>query len=138
METQEEIIRSLVEIDLINDQNFLKIKETLTRIGIASRLENTLFQSCHILHKRGKFYIVHFKELFKLDGKPSTFTIEDQNIRDSIASMLEKWGLCEIVASSRSNVALHQMQTKLKIIPFHEKKNWKLVAKYTIGRKKVE
>jgi hypothetical protein len=134
METLETIIGSLIEIELTDQQNFLKIKETLTRIGIPSKIEKTLYQSCHILQKRGKYYIVHFKELFKLDGKSSSFTLDDQRNRDSIAVMLERWNLLNVL--SEENVDFDAKADALKIIPFHDKKNWTLVAKYTIGKKK--
>ena len=96
------IVDDLLEIKLYEPDDFLKIRETLTRIGVASRKTNTLYQSCHILHKRGKYYICHFKELFKLDGKPSTLSESDIGRRNSIAAILEEWGLCEIVSKHQS------------------------------------
>ena len=131
--TTEKIIADLVEITLTDDQNFLKIKETLTRIGIPSKVDKTLYQSCHILQKRGKYYIVHFKELFKLDGKPSSFTADDRTNRDAIATMLERWNLLDIVSN---HVDFNAKADALKIVSFSDKKNWKLVPKYTIGKKK--
>jgi hypothetical protein len=126
---------SLVEVKLLDDQNFLKIKETLTRIGVSAGKENKLFQSCHILHKQGRYYIVHFKELFALDGKTSDFSNEDLKRRNAIASLLEDWGLVDIInpeiVSEKANIS------QIKIISFSDKKNWVLEAKYQIGRKKV-
>jgi len=127
-------INSLVEIDLNDDEDFLKIRETLTRIGIASRKERTLFQSCHILHKRGKYYIVHFKELFALDGKVYTFNETDLGRRNTIVNLLAEWGLLSLVDPKKSvepTVSLSQ----IKIISHKDKSNWNLVAKYNIGNK---
>ena len=127
-------INSLVEIDLNDDEDFLKIRETLTRIGIASRKERTLFQSCHILYKRGKYYIVHFKELFALDGKVSTFNETDLGRRNTIVNLLAEWGLLSLVDPKKSvepTVSLSQ----IKIISHKDKSNWNLVAKYNIGNK---
>lgn len=124
----------MVEIRLKSDDDFLKVRETLTRIGVASRKDNTLYQSCHILHKQGRYYIVHFKELFKLDGKPSNFDESDQARRNTIAKLLADWDLVELVTTSIvENVApLNQ----IKIIPYKEKDQWNLVPKYNIGRKR--
>lgn len=119
-----------VEITLIRDDDFLKVKETLTRIGIAAK-DKTLYQSCHILHKRGKYAIMHFKELFSLDGKETQISEEDLNRRDSIVTLLKKWGLVEIVDPGFAELSMHN----LKILPFGEKKNWKLESKYTVGKK---
>jgi hypothetical protein len=130
-----DIIDDLLEIKLGQPDDFLKIRETLTRIGVASKKDNTLFQSCHILHKRGKYYIVHFKELFKLDGKPSSLDESDIGRRNSIACILEEWGLCTIVEPTKAanpKVSISQ----IKIISYRDKQNWKLEAKYTIGRKR--
>jgi hypothetical protein len=130
-----DIIDDLLEIELGQPDDFLKIRETLTRIGVASKKDNTLFQSCHILHKRGKYYIVHFKELFKLDGKPSSLDESDIGRRNSIAAILEEWGLCTIVDPQKAanpRVSISQ----IKIISFRDKSNWNLEPKYTIGRKK--
>ena len=91
------VVDSLVEVSLLEPEDFLKIKETLTRIGVASKKDNTLYQSCHILHKQGKYYIVHFKELFMLDGKPSNFSEDDMSRRNTIATLLEQWGLLKVV-----------------------------------------
>ena len=127
-------IDSMVEVTLKQPDDFLKVKETLTRIGVASKKSNTLFQSCHILHKQGKYYIVHFKELFALDGKPSDFTEEDQSRRNTIANLLEEWDLVDIVNAEK--VANAGSLSTIKVIPFNQKSEWELVAKYNIGKKK--
>ena len=122
-----------VEIKLNNsDEDFLKIMETLTRVGVASRQNKILYQSCHILHKKGRYAIVHFKELFKLDGKTTDFTEEDRGRRNRIAKLLEEWNLCKIVDSKRVEEPLVPMSL-VKVLPFREKNEWKLEAKYTIG-----
>jgi len=127
-------IDSMVEVTLKQPDDFLKVKETLTRIGVASKKSNTLFQSCHILHKQGKYYIVHFKELFALDGKPSDFSEEDQSRRNTIANLLEEWELVDIVNAEK--VANAGSLSTIKVIPFNQKSEWELVAKYNIGKKK--
>ncbi len=130
-------ISKFVEVVLIEEDDFLKVRETLTRIGVSSRKERVLYQSCHILHKQGKYYIVHFKELFALDGKPSTITENDIQRRNAIANLLEEWGLIKVVNYDivRNNMApIHQ----IKIISFKEKDDWELVAKYNIGKKKKD
>lgn len=126
---------SMLEIYLNEPDDFLKVKETLTRIGVSSQKEeNTLFQSCHILHKQGRYFILHFKELFLLDGKPSNFTEEDLKRRNTIATLLSDWGLLELAnythASEKTNLK------QIKIVPFKEKKNWSLNSKYNIGNVK--
>ena len=128
-------VSNMVEVLLEKEDDFLKVRETLTRIGVASRKTNTLFQSCHILHKQGKYYIVHFKELFALDGKPFTFSEEDTGRRNSIANLLDEWGLVKLVDKVKSSEPIVPI-TKIKIIPFKEKSDWELVAKYNIGKKK--
>jgi hypothetical protein len=133
-ERTNEIVARLVKVTLTDDNNFLKIKETLTRIGVASRKDKTLYQSCHILHKRGDFYIVHFKELFMLDRKPTSFEVDDIGRRNTIAALLEEWSLLtvdrpELITDPRADLSL------IKIVPFKEKKNWTLIPKYTIGKK---
>jgi hypothetical protein len=128
------ILSSLIEVRLKQDQDFLKIKETLTRIGIASRKENKLFQSCHILHKQGKFYIVHFKELFALDGKSTDFSEDDKGRRNTICNLLAEWGLVELVNPEAIKTPQAPL-SQIKILSFAEKSNWELVVKYTIGRK---
>lgn len=128
-------VDQMVEVRLKIDDDFLKVRETLTRIGVASRRDNTLFQSCHILHKQGKYYIVHFKELFLLDGKPSNFDESDQGRRNTIVNLLADWDLVEIVDKTMSEQPLTPL-SQIKIIPFKEKEEWNLVPKYNIGRKK--
>lgn len=118
----------------INDSDFLKIKETLSRIGVASRKEKKLYQSVHILHKQGKYAIVHFKELFALDKKPSDFSNDDRMRRNTIASLLEQWGLVKIVSPDK--VKDKAPMSQIKVIPFKDKENWELCTKYTIGKKK--
>ena len=129
------LIEAMVEVKLNEPADFLKVRETLTRIGIASRKEKTLFQSCHILHKQGKYYIVHFKELFALDGKTTNFTENDTARRNSIANLLSEWELISLVDSDKSaepTVPLSQ----LKILSFKEKDEWDLTPKYNIGNKR--
>ena len=129
------LIQAMVEVKLDEPDDFLKVRETLTRIGIASRKEKTLFQSCHILHKQGKYYIVHFKELFALDGKTTNFTENDTARRNSIANLLSEWELISLVDSDKSaepTVPLSQ----LKILSFKEKDEWDLTPKYNIGNKR--
>jgi CRISPR/Cas system-associated endoribonuclease Cas2 len=128
------VIDTFIEVDLNHEEDFLKIKETLTRIGVASKKDRTLYQSCHILHKQGKYYIVHFKELFMLDGKPSNFSDDDRLRRNTIANLLEQWGLLKI----KNNVFAEQLAPigQIKIISHKEKDDWELVAKYNIGRRK--
>jgi hypothetical protein len=128
------LVDSLVEVRLGEQDDFLKVKETLTRIGVASRKEQALYQSCHILHKQGKYYIVHFKELFMLDGKPANFSDDDKGRRNTIAALLEEWGLIEVVDSERVNETKLPLN-QIKILPFKEKNEWRLVTKYNIGRK---
>lgn len=122
----------MLEIHLNEPEDFLKIKETLTRIGVASRKENKLFQSCHILHKQGRYFIVHFKELFLLDGKKSNLEDNDIARRNTIAVLLSDWGLVRFATKAPTDCApLRQ----IKIIPFKEKQNWELCPKYNIGNK---
>ena len=120
-----------VKIELENEEDFLKVKETLTRIGVASRRDSTLFQSCHILHKRGRYAILHFKELFILDGKSerTNFSEEDEQRRNTIAKLIDEWGLAKLVSELGETTSLR----RIKIVPFREKSEWNLVAKYTIG-----
>ena len=127
-------INKFVEIELKEQDDFLKVRETLTRIGVSSRKDRILYQSCHILHKQGKYYIVHFKELFALDGKPSNIIENDIQRRNAIANLLEEWGLIKILNRQvmENNIApIHQ----IKIISFKEKDNWDLIPKYNIGKK---
>lgn len=134
MDTKFRGLDSLVEVSLVDPQNFLKIKETLTRIGVASRKDKILYQSCHILHKRGKYYIVHFKELFGLDGHEITFDDEDLARRNTVANLLEDWGLVHIVDQTKTEEPVALMST-IKVLNFKEKGEWQLVPKYNIGRK---
>lgn len=127
-------IETLVEVTLKNEEDFLKVRETLTRIGVASKKDNVLYQSCHILHKKGQYYIVHFKELFGLDGKPSNITEEDIGRRNTIANLLAEWDLVKLVDPTKSTEPTAPM-SQIKIIPFKDKNDWDLVAKYNIGRK---
>lgn len=131
----ENVVESLIEVCIKKDDDFLKIRETLTRIGVASRKDKTIYQSCHILHKQGKYYIVHFKELFALDGKPSNFGMEDQARRNTIANLLAEWGLVELVQPPRSSEPVAPL-SQIKVLPHREKSEWNLVAKYNIGKKK--
>lgn len=127
----------MIEVLLKEPDDFLRIKETLTRIGVSSKREqNTLYQSCHILHKQGRYFIVHFKELFMLDGKFSNFTENDRARRNTIITLLSDWGLLEIVDPQR--VESHASIKQIKILPFKEKENWVLKAKYTIGNVKKD
>jgi hypothetical protein len=123
-----------LEILLEDPENFLKVKETLSRIGVASKKDNTLYQSCHILHKQGRYFITHFKELFALDGKAADFSDNDLERRNTIAELLQEWGLIKIVneADSLEFAPLSQV----KIISYKEKKDWNLVPKYNIGKKR--
>ena len=134
MERIELTIDDLIEVELYEDDDFLKIKETLTRIGISSRKEKKLYQSCHILHKKGKYYIVHFKELFSLDGLPSNFSEEDIARRNTIANLLDEWELCELTEPKKSEEPVLSIR-QLKIISHKEKKDWELCPKYHIGNK---
>jgi hypothetical protein len=130
-----DFLDNLIEVRIAEEEDFLKIKETLTRIGVASRKEKKLYQSCHIFHKQGKYYIVHFKEMFAIDGKPSNFSEEDKGRRNKIAELLQDWGLLKIVESERIKEPLASM-SQIKIINHKEKNDWTLEAKYNMGRKK--
>jgi len=128
------LIDSLVEVELPNEESFLKVKETLTRIGIASKKEKKLFQSCHILHKQGKYYIVHFKELFMLDGKINNFDDEDKGRRNTIIGLLQQWDLIKVLTPSKIEEPVAPL-SQIKILPYKDKNEWELAAKYRIGRK---
>jgi len=128
-------VETLLEVRLKKEDDFLKVRETLTRIGVASRKEKRLFQSCHILHKRGKYYIVHFKELFALDGKPTDFDDSDLGRRNTIANLLAEWGLVEIVFPAKTIDPVAPL-SQIKVISYSERSDWELVAKYNIGNKK--
>ena len=128
-------IEDMLEISFKENDDFLKIRATLTRIGVASRKEQTLYQSCHILHKRGKYYLVHFKELFALDGKESSITENDLARRNAIAKLLEEWDLLSILDEEQASTPLAPM-SQIKVLPHKEKSEWDLVAKYNIGTAK--
>ena len=128
------IVETLIEVKLNEQDDFLKIRETLSRIGIAAKKERRLYQSCHILHKQGKYYIVHFKELFALDGKPTNFSDEDKGRRNTIIALLEEWGLVNIVNKSAIESPKATLNN-IKILPYGQKDEWELCAKYNIGRK---
>ena len=128
-------INNLVEVRLKSEDDFLKVRETLTRIGVASKKEQTLYQSCHILHKQKRYFIVHFKELFALDGKPSNMSDSDVARRNTISILLKEWDLVEIVNPSQTDSPVAPI-SQIKVLPFKEKNEWELVAKYNIGKKK--
>lgn len=132
---QEDIFKGVgIEISLPSPDSFLKVKETLTRIGISSRKEKKLYQTCHILHKQGRYAILHFKELFILDGKKNTFTDEDEARRNTIVNLLEEWELIKIVDPESTNDPVAPLN-QVKILSHKEKSNWTLEAKYNIGKK---
>ena len=128
---------TMVECILNEPDDFLKVRETLTRIGVASRKDKILYQSCHILHKQGRYFIVHFKELFALDGKPTNFSENDQARRNTIANLLAEWGLVKLVNPKEISELVVPLN-QLKILAFKEKDLWELTAKYNIGSKKIE
>ena len=130
-------IDDMIECNLNESDDFLKVRETLTRIGVASRKDRTLFQSCHILNKQGRYFIVHFKELFALDGKPTNFSENDQARRNTIANLLAEWGLVKLIIPERTTELIVPLN-QLKILSYKEKDEWNLVAKYNIGSKKSE
>ena len=130
------LINEMVECTLAEPDDFLKIRETLTRIGVASRKDKTLYQSCHILHKQGRYFIVHFKELFILDGKPTNYSENDQARRNTIANLLVEWSLIQLVNSEQTSTLVVPLN-QLKILSYKEKEEWVLTAKYNIGNKKV-
>lgn len=127
---------SMLEIILPEPDNFLKVRETLTRIGIASRKDKKLYQSCHILHKQGRYFIVHFKELFALDGKESNISMSDIERRNAIALLLQDWDLMSIVNKPDMDPA--SILSQIKIVSYKEKSEWELVPKYNIGNKKKQ
>lgn len=130
-------LNELVEVTLPNPDNFLKVRETLSRIGVASKKDNTLYQSCHILHKQGRYYIVHFKQLFLLDGKQSDFIEDDRARLHTIANLLHEWELVDLVDEKKSSDPVAPL-SQIKIISHKEKNEWNLVAKYNIGKKRKE
>lgn len=134
MFNEQTIVDQFIEID--PKENFSAIKETLTRMGVPSAKKPELYQSCHILHKRGKFYIVHFKEMFLLDGKTANFDDMDIKRRNKVASLLHEWGLC--VVKDPSKITDQCLPTALVVIPFAERTNWALIPKYSLGRPKKD
>ena len=124
----------MLEVTLNEADDFLKVLETLSRIGVASRKERKLYQSCHILHKQGRYFIVHFKELFALDGKPTNISLNDVERRNTIAGLLSDWELVEIIGNSEPRAPLSQ----IKVLSYKEKDEWILETKYNIGKKRVE
>ncbi len=128
-------ITDLVEVTLNQQDDFLKVRETLTRIGVASKKEKILYQSCHILHKQGKYYIVHFKELFALDGKPTDISDNDLSRRNAIANLLEDWGLITLVNKKSTKTPEPIFLSQIKILSHKEKGEWQLIPKYNIGNK---
>lgn len=130
-------LSELVEVTLNEPDDFLKIKETLSRIGVASKKEKTLYQSCHILHKQGKYYIVHFKQLFLLDGKTSDFSEEDKGRLNTIANLLHEWNLANLVDENKTKDPVSPL-SQIKIISHKEKHEWNLVTKYNIGKKRKD
>ena len=128
-------VENLLEVELVKEDDFLKVRETLTRIGVASRKDKILYQSCHILHKRGKYYIVHFKELFGLDGKTTDFTDNDLSRRNAITKLLAEWNLVKIVNDNIKEEPVAPL-SQIKIISHKDKDEWNLVAKYNIGKKR--
>ena len=127
---------SMIEVGLREPDDFLKVRETLTRIGVASRKEKKLYQSCHILHKQGKYYIVHFKELFALDGKKANLSLNDVQRRNRIVQLLGDWGLVSI--NSKESIADVAPLSQIKVLAYREKGDWTLESKYNIGKKKEE
>jgi len=128
-------LESLVEVKIAEEEDFLKIKETLTRIGVASRKDKKLYQSCHIFHKQGQYFIVHFKEMFAIDGKPSNFSDEDKGRRNKIIELLQDWGLLKVIDGEKIKEPTVLM-SQIKVLNHKEKSEWTLEAKYNMGRKK--
>jgi hypothetical protein len=130
-------LSELIEVTLPEPDDFLKIRETLSRIGVASKKDRTLYQSCHILHKQGKYYVIHFKELFLLDGKKSDFSEDDISRRNTIANLLAEWNLLALVDPVKSEDPVSPL-SQIKILSHKEKDDWILVTKYNIGKKRRE
>ena len=128
----------MVEVVLNEPDDFLKVRETLTRIGVASRKERKIYQSCHILHKQGRYFIVHFKELFALDGKNTNLSLNDIQRRNRIVQLLVDWGLVNISLESKEKISDLAPLNLIKVLSFKEKKDWTLESKYNIGRKKED
>lgn len=127
-------IENMVEVTLVEKDDFLKVRETLTRIGVASKKEKVLYQSCHILHKQGKYYIVHFKELFALDGKATDFSENDMGRRNTVAKLLQDWELVKVVNKNMIEDPVVSL-SQIKILSHKEKDDWQLIPKYNIGKK---
>ena len=134
--SNDDITRDFIEVILPDPQAFLKVKETLTRIGVASKKDKTLYQSVHILHKQGRYFLPHFKEMFMLDGKATDFSEEDRGRRNTIANLLAEWGLVTLLDPSKSSEPLTPLN-RIKIISYSEKSEWTLVAKYSLGKKRL-
>lgn len=132
---ERKVIDDFIEVETLSNDDFLKVKETLTRIGISSKKENKLIQTCHVLHKKNRYYIVHFKELFKLDGDSSDLSEEDKERRNTIIHLLESWNLIT-VKSDKSLIQNVAPLSSIKIITYKEKDKWVLVSKYTLGKNK--
>lgn len=131
-----DIEKDLIWVTLPDPENFLKVKETLSRIGVASKKDNTLYQSCHILHKQGRYAIVHFKQLFLLDGKQSDFSEDDRGRLNAIANLLDEWDLVDLVDKEKSSDPVAPL-SQIKVIAHKDKNNWNLITKYNIGKKKT-
>ena len=131
------IIDSFIEVKLINEDDFLKVRETLTRVGVASKKQQTLWQSCHILHKQGRYFICHFKQMFMLDGKKSDFSDDDISRLNTIANLLHDWELIDLIDENKSKSPVAAL-SQIKILTHKEKEAWKLVTKYNIGKKRRE
>jgi len=129
-------VENMVEVTLNQPDDFLKVRETLSRIGIASKKDKKLYQSCHILHKQGRYFIVHFKELFGLDGKQTNFSEEDQQRRNTIVKLLADWGLISVIEETK--ISVQAPLSQIKVIAYKEKNDWVLETKYNIGKKKQE
>jgi hypothetical protein len=132
------LITDLVEVALAQKDDFLKVRETLTRIGVASKKDKILYQSCHILHKQGRYYIVHFKELFALDGKPTDISENDLSRRNAIVKLLQDWGLIKVVNIKQIEEPVPIFLSQIKILSHKEKDDWELVPKYNIGSRKLD
>lgn len=130
---RDELVRTLIEVTCNSTDDFLKIKETLTRIGIANRDKKTLYQSCHILHKKGKFYITHFKEMFAMDSRYTEMTLDDYARRNHIAKLLEDWGLLKILNKDVMYIPVDDSPVNVYVLPYREKTKWNMQSKYNIG-----
>lgn len=132
----ETLVNTFIEIDLASEDDFRKVRETLTRIGVSSRREKKLFQSCHILHKQGRYYIVHFKQMFALDGKPSHMDDNDRGRLNTIVNLLAEWNLVSIINADMTKDPVAPMG-QIKVVPYREKGEWELVPKYNIGQRRT-